>query len=496
MLLASVVCGAAAILPQVASVFDIARSDKEDVIYFRNKDVLRGQILDDKITIATQYGMLSVPLRICAGISFEGARTNTEALVTVNFNRITGIVTGNTLKFRIGSSGMEIPIRKEKIRFVLLKMTPGETDFLKDHQRSDLFIMANGDVLSGEPVERHVTIRTDYGKVPVAFIEMQTVQMQGGDNVTAVITKTNGDTMRGTLETEEISLNLEIGIQLPSVYKDKFAKVFVDRAREQAHVQFGIQQPIAGESDGVLPIVTVSPSENTITLDLGKNVTMKLVLVPAGKFVMGSPDGEQDRQPNEGPQRDVIISRPFYMGIYEVTQDQYEAVMGINPSQSKDAAKPVENVSWEDAMDFCKRLSQKTGKTVNLPTEAQWEYACRSGSKTRFSFGDDDKQLIYYAWYESNSGKTTHPVGLKKPNAFGLYDMHGNVCEWCSDWYAGSYVNAQEKDPTRPNSGEYRVQRGGGFCFIARFCRAAIRCISTPDGRYVGVGFRCVLDLE
>jgi formylglycine-generating enzyme required for sulfatase activity len=492
--LAAVVYGDSAQLPQVTAVFDITRSDKEDVVYFRNKDVLRGQVLNDGITVATQYGIFSVPLRRCAGVSFEGARTNTEAIVTVNFNRITGIVTDPTINFRIGSSGTEIPIRKEKIRFVLLKKTPDETDFLKEYEKADLFIMANGDVLSGETLERKVEIRTDYGKVPVAFSEMQVIQLQGGENVTAVITKTNGDTMRGTLETEEISLDLDIGLQVPAIYKDKFAKVLVDQASKQAAVQFGIQQPVAGESDGVLPIEGVPPSEKTITLDLGKKVIMKLVLIPAGKFLMGSPENEAGRDENEGPQREVTISKPFYIGIYEVTQEQYEAVIGSNPSEFKGAAKPVENVSWDNAMEFCKRLSQKTGKTITLPTEGQWEYACRAGSKTRFSFGDDEKQLDYYAWYTSNSSEATHPVGQKKPNAFGLYDMHGNASEWCSYWYAGSYVNGQEKNPTGPNSGTYRVFRGGGWDDYASGCRVAGRSSGTPGDSDINLGFRCVLD--
>lgn len=371
--------------PQVAIVFEQSRSEKEDVIYFRNKDVLRGQVMNETIRLATQYGMLGVPLRRCAGISFEGARTNTEAVVTVNFNRITGIITDRIIKFRIGSSGTEIPIRKEKIRYVLLKRTPDEIDFLKEHEKADLFIMTNGDVLSGEAVERKVEMLTDYGKIPVSFSEMKNVQMSGGDNVTAVITKTNGDTMRGTLDTEVISLKLEIGLELPAIYKDKFAKIFVDQARKEAPVQFGVQQPVVGESDGILPVMPVSPGERTLTLDLGKRVTMKLVLIPAGKFVMGSPNDEAGRNDDEGPQREVTISKPFYMGIYEVTQDQYEAVMGSNPSNFKDATKPVEAVSWEKAMEFCKKLSQKTGKTITLPTEAQWEYACRAPGRKHVS---------------------------------------------------------------------------------------------------------------
>src|ERR1019366_6733194 len=132
----------------------------------------------------------------------------------------------------------------------------------------------------------------------------------------------------------------------------------------------------------------------------------------------------------------------FSQKLIHDTEEQYEQIMGKNPSRIKGAQNPVETVSWDDAMEFCKKLSQKTGKTVRLPTEAQWEYACRAGTKTRFSFGDKDEDLGDYAWYEKNSDGKSHPVGQKKPNGLGLYDMHGNVWQWCADWYAEDYTKA------------------------------------------------------
>ena len=236
-----------------------------------------------------------------------------------------------------------------------------------------------------------------------------------------------------------------------------------------------------------------------LTLDLGNKVTLKLALVPAGKFTMGSPESEKDRNKDEGPQREVTISQPFYMGVYEVTQEQYEQVMGSNPSNFKGAQNPVERVSWNDAVEFCKKLSTKTGKTVRLPTEAQWEYACRAGSKTRFHYGDDDDygQLDDYAWYTKDSDRKTHAVGQKKPNDFGLYDMYGNVWEWCSDWYADSYANANKTDPPGPGSGAFRVLRGGSWSGNPPLCRSAGRFRFSPDLRGVYIfGFRVSVDLE
>jgi formylglycine-generating enzyme required for sulfatase activity len=238
-------------------------------------------------------------------------------------------------------------------------------------------------------------------------------------------------------------------------------------------------------------------TDQTITLDLGEQVTMKLTLIPAGKFVMGSPSHEAGRGEDEGPQREVTISKPFYMGIHEITQGQYEVIMGSNPACFKGATRPVERVSWEDATEFCRRLSQKTGKKVTLPTEAQWEYACRAGSTTRFCFGDDAKQLAAYARYGQGVEEGTAPVGMGKPNAWGLYDMHGNVWEWCSDWYAKSYANLPLVDPTGLNSGQTRVLRGGCWylSFTPAYCRSACRYDISPGGSGGNLcGFRVIVD--
>ena len=234
-----------------------------------------------------------------------------------------------------------------------------------------------------------------------------------------------------------------------------------------------------------------------LTLDLGNNVTMKLSLIPSGKFNMGSPVREKGRGVNEGPQHEVSISKAYYMGIYVVTQEQYEQVMGKNPSYFVGAQRPVEMVSWHNAVEFCNRVSQKTGKRVCLPTEAQWEYACRAGTQTRFSYGDDDDRLGEYAWYARNGGETTHAVGQKKPNGWGLYDMHGNAWEWCADWFTDSYANSNT-DPQGPVSGTHRVLRGGsiGALGVPQNCRCATRFRNVPATFGDTIGFRVVVDLE
>jgi formylglycine-generating enzyme required for sulfatase activity len=230
-----------------------------------------------------------------------------------------------------------------------------------------------------------------------------------------------------------------------------------------------------------------------MSLDLGNGVKLELVLIPAGKFIMGSPETEMDRGKDE-TQHEVTISKPLYMGRCEVTQEQYEAITGTNPSQFKGAKNPVDTVSWNDAQEFCKKLSAKTGKTVQLPTEAQWEYSCRAGTTTRFYCGDTDADLDGAGWYRSNSSKTTHPVGEKKPNAWGLYDMHGNVLEWCADW-GDQYQAGAATDPTGPATGLTRVLRGGGSTSDPRLCRSAHRHSYAPFYSYYVYGFRVVMEV-
>ncbi|NQT16470.1 MAG: SUMF1/EgtB/PvdO family nonheme iron enzyme, partial [Planctomycetes bacterium] len=253
------------------------------------------------------------------------------------------------------------------------------------------------------------------------------------------------------------------------------------------------------------------PVEREIDLPGGAKLT--LVLIPPGEFLMGASEAEQTRvqeeakaaggesakvaTANEGPQHEVAISKPFYMGVYEVTQEQYEAVVGTNPSQYKGDKLPVESVTWDDAVEFCKRLSDTTDHAVHLPTEAQWEYACRAGTQTAFHFGDRGEELPQYANYSDSTftptwgGKknnlpsdghdTTSPVGSYKPNFWGLYDMHGNVSEWCADWYHESYyTNSPAVDPLGPATGTKKVKRGGALVDVPHGCRSARRVSRHP----------------
>lgn len=248
-----------------------------------------------------------------------------------------------------------------------------------------------------------------------------------------------------------------------------------------------------------------APAPKTITLSNG----LTIVFIPAGEFIMGDNDGDAD----ERPAHQVQVGA-FYMDTHELTQKAYEALMETNPSKSKGPDKPVEQVDWYHAVLYCNMRSLKQGlkpcydpKTLacdfnaegyRLPTEAEWEYACRAGTRGKYSFGDAPDKLRTYAWFKENAAQTTHPVGQKTPNAWGLYDMHGNVAEWCHDFYGQSYYQKNDSpNPRGPSAGDKCVLRGGSWRTGADGCRSSARNSETP--RFADAcfgsdsyGFRCV----
>ncbi len=279
------------------------------------------------------------------------------------------------------------------------------------------------------------------------------------------------------------------------------------RALHRGFEQRGFSAPEASSSSVATPPASAAAGASGGIEDVPETFTnsvgMTFVRIAAGSFLMGTSDEEIEalikRYPDthlgwfedERPQHSVTISEPFWMGTHPVTQVQWEAVMGDNPSRFKgDLSRPVEQVSWDDVQQFLERLSASDGRTYTLPSEAQWEYTCRAGSSGAYCFGDDVSQLGDYAWYQENSGHRTHPVGKKQANAWGLYDMHGNVWEWCQDFY-GDYLASAAQDPSGPDAGAFRVIRGGGWDDPALLARAACRYAVGPAYRDDGLGFRC-----
>ena len=218
---------------------------------------------------------------------------------------------------------------------------------------------------------------------------------------------------------------------------------------------------------------------------------IEMIWIPPGSFTMGSRRGEDHEQ----PPHTVTISQGFWMGRYEVTQAQWKKYMDKIPVEYEGDDLPVEAVTWNLVQEFIQRLNASgdggPGGAFRLPTEAEWEYACRAGSTSEFCFGNDESRLGDYAWFNGNSDYKTHPVGAKRPNAWGLFDMHGNVWEWCSDWYGEDYyANSPDTDPAGPDAGVYKVLRGGCWYYDAALCRSAYRYYITPVFRNSDNGFR------
>ena len=249
-------------------------------------------------------------------------------------------------------------------------------------------------------------------------------------------------------------------------------------------------------TQGTLDGVTRQDKWQETAVDIGHGVRLEMVLIAAGEFMMGSPESDGHARGDEKPQHRVRITKPFYLGKYPVTQEQWNEVMANNPSIADGLQNPVDSVSWEDCQKFCDVLNTKPhpeGK-FKLPTEAQWEYACRAGNTTTYSFGNDESELSAHAWYFENSHRQSHPVGGKMPNAWGLYDMHGNVCEWCQDWYdCGYYAHSSTDDPAGPVTGSERAFRGGSWDLPARMCRSACRSDGDPACHNYLLGMRVCL---
>ena len=259
--------------------------------------------------------------------------------------------------------------------------------------------------------------------------------------------------------------------------------------------QYAITQNVTNQSldsQQSTPQTYPTVSGNTITIPVKDGISIDMVRVEAGTFTMGATREMKKPNDDEKPTHQVTLTNDYYIGKYEVTQALWQAVMGNNPSYFKGDNLPVERVSWDDCQDFLSKLNRITGKTFRLPTEAEWEYAARGGKKSRGYQYSGSKNLSDVAWYKDNGGSKTHAVGTKQPNLLGIYDMSGNVYEWCQDRY-GEYNSSSQVNPTGANSGYSRVFRGGNCFRYARYCRSSCRYNNTPGYRFYNLGLRLVL---
>jgi formylglycine-generating enzyme required for sulfatase activity len=266
-----------------------------------------------------------------------------------------------------------------------------------------------------------------------------------------------------------------------------------------------INSSIGDSIHSSIDILLSSSTDDTVRNSMNNSIGMEFILIPAGEFDMGSPTREKRRKLWESPVHRVTIEKPFYLGRYSVTQEQWQKVMGNNPSYFKGEKHPVENVSWNEIQVFFRKLNalenaHGNNRIYRLPTEAEWEYAARAGTATAYFFGDDESKLTEYAWFLENSGLETHPVGLKKPNPWGLHDIYGNAGEWVRDEYHISYKGAPADGKAWENlfpsvSIPVRIRRGGGWNGNAGCCRSAERLFAAQDKRLNSLGFRAVREV-
>lgn len=476
------------------SVFQETRSVDEDVIVLRNGDEVRGQVLNETLEMSTPYGKVILPLRRCAGVSLQGVSTNAETLISVNYNRFAGILQDRTIRLRQKSSGAEREIRKQRIQSLIFKKGDDEVAFVDPKTRASLFIMTNGDRLTGKPADPTLMVETGSLGTAVSFADTRRIEIVSGTQEEVLIEMANGDQLEGALATEEITLDLDLGVRIEAIYRDQFAEILVGDGNAQAAVDLGIVLPQDGEASETQYSETAA---EVVTNSIG----MEFRLIRPGSFMMGSENGED----NESPVHRVTLTKSFYIGTREVTQSQWGEVMGTDIHEQRDKADsqytvcgegpdhPMYHVSWLEAKEFCHRLKEREGVEYRLPTEAEWEYSCRAGSRTKFYWGDRVNERFF--WYEENSKRLTQPVGTRLPNIWGLYDMSGNVWEWCEDRYAPAYPSEPQLDPLGPDEGALQVIRGGYCSLSPRYCRSARRDGFHQAGRSRSVGFRLARDL-
>ena len=265
--------------------------------------------------------------------------------------------------------------------------------------------------------------------------------------------------------------------------------------QQQSENQQSSNTYVASSSNNPSGSPSVASGSNTISIPVKDGISIEMVKVEAGTFMMGATSEMKDPYDWEKPVHQVTLTNDYYMGKYEVTQALWEAVMGSNPSHFKGDNLPVEKMSWNDCQEFISKLNNMTGRKFRLPTEAEWEYAARGGKKSRSYQYSGSSNISDVAWYDGNSGSKTHPVGTKQANELGIYDMSGNVYEWCLDWY-GSYSSSSQTNPTGADSGSSRVFRGGSWYGNARYCRLSFRDCTPPDCRGYNLGLRLALSVH
>ena len=480
------------VMSAIETVLDVERPKDVDILLLRNGDKLIGTVMNEKFSIRTSYAHLDVVTKYIAGINLEGGANNIESLITVNNDRFSGFIDDAIIIFKL-TNGQQFEIRHEKILKLVFRQRSQEMAGMK---WSQFMWLKKGDYFHGQILTQNILLSTIYAKIPLDLETTEAIILIGDYNPLAIVKMTNGDSVQGILETEDIQIELDLGSVI-EVYQDRIDRIFF--------------------KDGHVPAWATKDS---------------FLLVEKGSFIMGNRDGASD----EKPAHTVTLTYNFYIGKYEVTFNEYDAFCKATDRSNNYAGdsaggiKPMVLVTWWDSIAYCNWLSEKEGipkaydddgnlldkdgmittdpsKVVGyrLPTEAEWEYAARGGKKSKgYKYSGSDN-VDDVAWCRRNSGNEyldesdtskfvgnncrDHEVGKKAPNELELYDMSGNVEEWCSDFYT-YYPGSPKTNPYNSTNGSDRVIRGGSYQERASKTTVASRSYCDPTHRGFFVGFR------
>jgi formylglycine-generating enzyme required for sulfatase activity len=466
-------------------VLELKRSAEHDQLIMSDGQSRVGAVLNDSFQLHTSHGPITIPTTRLAALDLTRQSSGIEAIVSVAGDRLSGFLVETNLIFRPAGEAEADSFRRESISKVVFRLRTDEATDLRQHH---LIVLRNGDFCTGRLQPGELAFTTAGGGPRRFRVETtESIRLPPTPGASARVEFGSGEAWEGTLSPTDLEIELDVGFKL-RVYSDRLTLV-----RRWTGWSADLAERIG------VPAVTLHAAPNSAGA-----VGAELVWIPPGEFVLGSPPEEKDRDLDEGPTTRVVMAAGFWIAPREVTQAEYQLVTGRNPSQyTGDDQRPVEKVSWQDAVDYCiarTRREQASGRlpegyAYRLPTEAEWEYACRAGTTTRFSYGDDPSYLQAgdYAWCNRNSDSTTHPVGTRRPNPWGLFDMHGNVWEWCLDSWGGAYPGGTVTNAVRLPDGSLRVARGGSWLYEARFCRSANRDSYGMLNRCSDLGFRVVL---
>jgi formylglycine-generating enzyme required for sulfatase activity len=476
--------------PGLAAVLDVQRLPDKDLILLRTGDRLGGQLANPAFLLQTPETNLTFPTATIAAIDLTDHRTALTSIITVNGNRFTGFLANAPFVLQIDPSGPDSTIHPHQVLKVILRHQPQPPSLKSGNTLAQLH---NGDFFTGQLLDPRFLAedgRTDWtwpGGAD-AILTFPQISSEG-----ALLELTPGDLQRLTLNQTHLEFDLDLGFRLHI----PIARI----ARLVTPPSLSTELPLRL---GMVPSTSPPDSTPSPLPDPGIVPVGGMVWIAPGEFTMGSPPDEAGRDLDEGPLTHVILAAGFWLGRFEVTQVDYESLMGTNPSRHQgNGLLPVERVSWQEAVSYCQKLTEReriAGRITpsyayRLPTEAEWEYACRAGTTTRYSFGDDPSHTLItdYAWININSASSSHPVGSLLPNPWGLHDLHGNVCEWVLDPWQASLPGDTVTHAVPVPQGTLRIARGGSWLYEPRFSRSANRDSYGLHNRCSDVGFRIAL---